>query len=189
MENQIETTPEGFIVPTIADFVVSDDSQPAPIGSEETEAEAIAAAETAILPSAQAITVPKGTPENPHGHVDPAHPIKWHGRTINGVEWQGSGATSRDCLEQAAHPDIQSATCHMHANPDYVDPNPIIAPVPFDATAAAINGAYTQGYQDADAAYQDLKALVLNYANELVANNSGMDMDQIPMVVYARNNR
>ncbi len=70
-----------------------------------------------------------------------------------------------------------------------VDPNPIIAPVPFDATAAAINGAYTQGYQDADAAYQDLKALVLNYANELVANNSGMDMDQIPMVVYARNNR
>ncbi len=150
-----------------------DDPRPAP-PAEEPKAEEPKAEEPFFPPTFQ------GTKENPIGVLDPAKPFHWSGRNIMDVEFQGSADDTAACYAAATL--AGAVMCNPRANPDYKDPNPIIQP-------EVAPTEYQRGWNDADAAYQDLKALVQNFAAVQAAETND-DVDQkYPFVAYVRHNR
>ncbi len=96
------------------------------------------------------------------------------------MEFQGSADDTAACYAAATL--AGAVMCNPRANPDYKDPNPIIQPEVGPTE-------YQRGWNDADAAYQDLKALVQNFAAVQAAETND-DVDQkYPFVAYVRHNR
>lgn len=145
--------------------------------------ENIAASEANIAEKTPETTPePAPTPESEiKGEKDTSHAFFWTGTDIMGVLYHGSADTSADCYAGAAA--LCAATCNIVSNPDYVAPIPEVVLTP---DAIAYNEAYSQGYQDAYAKYEDMKQMVQHFAqNEAVAGN---DVEKFDFVVYVRNN-
>lgn len=113
----------------------------------------------------------------------------WHGKDIVGNEYTGFGNTTAECHEAAAS--AGAANCFNEPNPAFIEPEaPTPEPKPISAFEA--NDFYSQGYADGDAAYQDIKLLILAWVSEQMLSSSlnmAQDIDSIPFVVYARHNR
>lgn len=119
--------------------------------------------------------------EDVKGEKDTTHAFFWTGTDIMDVLYQGSANSSTECYEQSSQ--SGAATCNIVPNPDYVAPVPEVV---LTSEAVAYNQAYSQGYQDAYAKYEDMRQMVQHFAqNEAVAGN---DVEKYDFVVYVRNN-
>lgn len=117
----------------------------------------------------------------------PALRFTWHGKDISGNEYSGQGATTQDCLDAAAK--VGAVTCHMDQNPDFIEPEAEILP---DPNAKENNAFYAQGFADGDAAYQDVKTLILAWvSDQMLSSNPGFaqEVESLPFVTYVRYNR
>jgi len=117
----------------------------------------------------------------------PSLRFTWHGKDISGNSYQGQGATTQDCHDAAAL--AGAVTCHMDANPLFIEPEAEILP---DPESHENNAMYCLGFADGDAAYQDVKTLILAWVSEqMLSSNPGFaqDIESIPFVTYVRYNR
>ena len=125
------------------------------------------------------------------GFQDRANRLFWHGVDILGNKYLGSGVTSADCYAQGV--ELGAVTCHLETNPDFIEPAlPEVEPELKPISAFDANDFYTKGFADGDAAYQDIKLLVLSWVtDQMLSSNLGavQDIDSLPFVVYARHNR
>lgn len=163
----------------------------------EQELAAIAAAETQILPRAddaesksvleyQAFDdthklrdIPPGTAENPYGTLDLSKRFHWIGRDIMGIHCQGSSDDTAGCYADSTK--AGCVMCTPRVNPDWQEPAHV--------SKAATLTEYQRGWNDADAAYQDVKALIQNFAAiQAAETNDDVDL-KYPFVAYVRHNR
>lgn len=128
---------------------------------------------------------PLGTKFNPIGTQDPTHMVHWHGRTITDVEHIGSAPTAKEAIQQSI--ERGTATCHTSINPLYKPPAPAPEVIHVDPQVLSFNRGFRQGWYDADRAYQDLKNLVQLWITD--QHLAGVEVDDVPMVIYVRNNR
>lgn len=120
---------------------------------------------------------------------DPSHRFHWHGVDILGNTHLGSGNTSAECYAQQAA--LGAVTCHLENNPGFIEPD-ISEPEAKPISAFKANDFYAQGYADGDAAYQDIKTLILTWVtDQMLSSNPGFaqEVESLPFVVYARFNR
>ncbi len=176
---------------------VAQENDPRPENPVESDVSSEPPAEVpAAVEEAASATAALPREDGPIGTQNPEHRFFWHGRDIMGKEYIGSAMGQRECAEQATA--MQSQTCHVSLNPAFVEPAIVEEPKPDEnakleeiaklAVSGAINAAYRAGYEDADAAYKDLKALVLAWATEQILAGNMRDTDEPAFVVYARNN-
>lgn len=116
--------------------------------------------------------------------------FNWHGKDILGNVYSGTRNTSAECYSAANL--AGAVNCFPENNPDFVEPEVSIEPEAKPISAFEANDFYAQGYSDGDAAYQDVKTLILAWVSEqMLSSNLGaaQDVDNIPFVTYVRHNR
>lgn len=117
----------------------------------------------------------------------PVFRFTWHGKDILGNEYCGNGATTEECHDNANK--AGAVHCHMDRNPNFIEPEAEIQP---DPNAKENNSFYAEGFADGDAAYQDVKALILAWvSDQMLSSNPGFaqDVESLPFVTYVRYNR